>query len=84
MSWPRVLPVGDAAATVELGDTLDLATNERVRALDRQLQREPFDGLLETVPALRSLGLNRTEARREAPNNKLSIGSFGYHPLAEA
>jgi KipI family sensor histidine kinase inhibitor len=53
---PRhVLPVGDAAVTVELGDTLDLATNARVRALDRALRRAPFEGLRETVPTLRSL-----------------------------
>jgi KipI family sensor histidine kinase inhibitor len=47
--------LGDAAVTVELGDTLDLATNARVRALDRALRRSPPDGVRETVPTLRSL-----------------------------
>ena len=55
MSVTRVLPVGDAAATVELGDTLDVATNARVRALDRACRDRPFAGLRETVPTLRSL-----------------------------
>ena len=55
MSFPRVLPVGDAAASVELGDTLDVATNARVRALDRALRERPLAGLRETVPTLRSL-----------------------------
>jgi KipI family sensor histidine kinase inhibitor len=55
LTFPRVLPVGDAAVTVELGDRLDPATNARVRALDRDLVRAPFDGFREAVPSLRSL-----------------------------
>ena len=55
MSFPRVLPLGDAAATLELGDSLDPGTNAHVRALDRELARAPFDGLLEVVPTHRSL-----------------------------
>ena len=55
MSAPRVLPVGDAALTVELGATLDPGANARVRALDRELSRAPFDGFREAVPTSRSL-----------------------------
>jgi KipI family sensor histidine kinase inhibitor len=55
VSRPRVLPLGDAAVTVELGDSLDLRTNGRVRALDRRLALSPFDGFRESVPTLRSL-----------------------------
>jgi KipI family sensor histidine kinase inhibitor len=55
LTFPRVLPLGDAAATVELGDRLDSVTNARVQALDRDLVRAPFDGLRETVPTHRSL-----------------------------
>ena len=55
MKPPRVLPLGDAAVTVELGEDLDPATSARVRALDRALLSAPFDGLRETAPALRSL-----------------------------
>lgn len=55
MSVPRVLPVGDAAFTVELGEGTDPAANARVRALDAALSRDPFEGFLEAVPALRSL-----------------------------
>ena len=55
MSFPRVVPVGDAAASVELGDRLDAATNARVQALDRALARSPFEGFCEAVPTLRSL-----------------------------
>ena len=55
MTFPRVLPVGDAAVTVELGDTPDPATSARVLSLDRALARSPFDGFREAVPGLRSL-----------------------------
>ena len=55
MSEPRVLPLGDAAWSVELGDSLDLATNARVRALDRELAERPIAGFVEAVPTLRSL-----------------------------
>jgi antagonist of KipI len=52
---PRVLPVGDGAAAVELGSAIDPAINARVRALDCALQARPFPGLRETVPTYRSL-----------------------------
>jgi KipI family sensor histidine kinase inhibitor len=52
---PRILPVGDAALTVELGRALDPAQNARVRAMDALLRASPFVGLLESVPAFASL-----------------------------
>jgi KipI family sensor histidine kinase inhibitor len=55
LSFPRVLPLGDAAVTLELGDSLDPATNARVRDVDRDLARAPFDGFRESVPTHRSL-----------------------------
>jgi antagonist of KipI len=55
LTFPRALPVGDAAVALELGDGLDPRTSARVRALDLALARAPFDGLRETVPTHRSL-----------------------------
>jgi antagonist of KipI len=55
LSFPRVLPVGDAALTVELGDALSAATSARVLALDRDLAATPFEGFREAVPTHRSL-----------------------------
>jgi inhibitor of KinA len=51
----RVRPLGDAAVSVELGESLDPVTNARVRALDHDLARAPFDGFREAVPTHRSL-----------------------------
>lgn len=53
--YPHVLRVGDAAATLELGDSIDFALNARVRAADAALQERPFPGLVESAPAYRSL-----------------------------
>jgi KipI family sensor histidine kinase inhibitor len=50
-----VLPVGDAAATLELGDRIDPELAARVRALDRRLAGSPFPGLREAVPSYRAL-----------------------------
>ncbi len=55
MTYPRVLAVGDAAVTVELGSGIDPALAARVRALDRALLREGFPGFRESVPTYRSL-----------------------------
>jgi KipI family sensor histidine kinase inhibitor len=55
LTYPRVLAVGDAAVTVELGSGIDPALAARVRALDRALLREGFPGFREAVPTYRSL-----------------------------
>jgi KipI family sensor histidine kinase inhibitor len=53
--WPRILPVGEAAFTVELGDRLDEELGRQVHALDAALSARPFPGLVETVPTYRAL-----------------------------
>jgi KipI family sensor histidine kinase inhibitor len=53
--WPRILPAGEAAFTVEFGDRLDESLNRQVHALDAALSASPFPGLGETVPTYRSL-----------------------------
>jgi KipI family sensor histidine kinase inhibitor len=52
---PRVLPVGDRALTVQVGDRLDEARVGRVRTLDARLLDRGLDGVLETVPTYASL-----------------------------
>ncbi len=54
-SYPRLLPAGDTALVVELGDTVDLAVNARVRALDRLIAAAAIAGVVETLPTNRSL-----------------------------
>ena len=58
MSLPprfRVLPCGDAALSVEFGDTVDPELNARVLALDSALAADPLPGVRETIPTYRAL-----------------------------
>lgn len=52
---PRFLPGGDSALFVEFGDTIDPEINRRVRCLLLAVQEARIPGLVETVPAYRSL-----------------------------
>jgi inhibitor of KinA len=53
--YPRILPVGEAAFTVEFGDRLDEQLNCQVHALDAALNAHRFPGLVETISTYRSL-----------------------------
>ena len=57
---------GDGAMLAEFSQTLDPAAVARVRALDAALMANPPDGLLETVPGLRSLLLLHDPLRLSA------------------
>lgn len=54
-TYPRLIPAGDTAFVVELGGTIDLAVNARVRALDRLVAAAAIPGVIETLPTNRSL-----------------------------
>lgn len=51
----RLLPAGEAALLVELGDAIDPDLNEAVHRLDAAINRAAPDGLIETVPTYRSI-----------------------------
>lgn len=51
----KVLPAGDTALVVELGDGIDRRVNAWVLALARRLGETRIDGIVETVPTFRSL-----------------------------
>ena len=53
----RFLPLGEAALTVELGKRISPAINARVHALHASLNAAPLPGVIESVPAYRSLTL---------------------------
>jgi len=54
-AYPHILPVGEAAFTVEFGDAVDATLNRQVHALDVVLRARPVPGVVETVPTYRSL-----------------------------
>ena len=53
--YPRLIPAGDTALVVELGDEVSLAINARVQALDRLVAAASIPGIIETLPTNRSL-----------------------------
>lgn len=52
---PRLLPLGDGALTLELGDRIDPALNARVMAARDALAALKLDGISDVVPTYRSL-----------------------------
>ncbi|WP_090641113.1 5-oxoprolinase subunit PxpB [Paenibacillus sp. UNC496MF] len=51
----KLFPLGDSAVAVQFGETIDLETHERVRQLADYLERHPFEGMVEYVPAFLSV-----------------------------
>ena len=51
----RILPFGDAALLAEFADEISIAANNRVRALDAAITQAGIPGIIETIPAYRSL-----------------------------
>lgn len=54
-TFPVFKPAGDSALLVVFGEEIDLQINRKVHALDRLIARDPFAGLVETVPTYSSL-----------------------------
>jgi KipI family sensor histidine kinase inhibitor len=52
---PRIVPLGDSALLVKLGDEIDITINQQVHAFAALLNLSPLDGVVETVPAYASL-----------------------------
>ena len=52
---PRIVPLGDSAVLVQLGDEIDLTVNQRVHTLANLIQASPINGIIETVPAYATL-----------------------------
>jgi KipI family sensor histidine kinase inhibitor len=52
---PRLLPAGDGAVSVELGDEISREANARALTLERLLLDARLPGLVDTVPSFRAL-----------------------------
>jgi KipI family sensor histidine kinase inhibitor len=64
--YPRILPVGESAFTVEFGNAVDADLNRRVHALDALLRDRPIPGIRETVPTYRALLVRYEPAEADA------------------
>src|SRR5687767_3480892 len=54
---PAHRPLGDVYLTVEFGDELSLVHNFRVIGLELNIEKAPIEGVRETIPTNRSLGM---------------------------
>lgn len=48
---PSIVPLGDSAALIQLGEAIHPSVNQRVRALAKRIEASAVNGLIETVPA---------------------------------
>jgi antagonist of KipI len=71
----RFLPAGDRGLVVEFGTEVDVAVNNRVRALALTLEAARIPGLLEVVPTYRSLGVQYDPAQLGAEQLRVRIGN---------
>lgn len=51
----KILPLGDSAVLVQLGDEIDLKINQHVHALANLIEMSSISGIVETVPAYATL-----------------------------
>ena len=54
-AWPRALPCGETAVSIELGNRIDRAVNDRVHALFNTLKALSLPGIVDMTPTYRSL-----------------------------
>ena len=47
----QIFPLGDSAVVVQLGEQIDLKTHKRVAVLSKYLDKHPFSGMIEYIPA---------------------------------
>jgi KipI family sensor histidine kinase inhibitor len=63
----RLLPLGDAALSIELGEAIDPAVNARVIALAERIRGQSWNGVLDVVPPYRSLTIHVDPRRLDLP-----------------
>ena len=85
-TWPRFLPCGDAALTVELGPDVDRHVNARALSLHRALADAPPPGVIETFPAFHSV-LVQYDPLQTSPSElraalETVVGAIGDVPLS--
>jgi inhibitor of KinA len=52
---PKIVPLGDSALLVQLGDEIDITINQCVHALAALINISPLGGVIETVSAYSTL-----------------------------
>lgn len=76
MEYPKIFPLGDNALTIEFGHKITPELNDRALELFQYFQRNPFVGLIETLPAYCSLTVfyDVYEVRKNYPKDPPAFG----------
>lgn len=84
-----IFPLGDAALTVDFGNSISEAVNKKVVSLFKELQNSPLPGMIEAVPAYSSLTVfyDILSLRKKVPPEKTvfewmkkKVDTFLQHP----
>src|SRR5688572_14721039 len=54
---PKIFPLGDNAVTIDFGNEISVALNDRAVSLAAFLDANPFPGFIEAVPAYSSVAV---------------------------
>ena len=65
----KIFPLGDSALTVDFGNEISAALNQKAIALSNHFKQNPFAGFIETIPAYASTTIfyDLIEVRRQYP-----------------
>lgn len=76
---PDISPLGDTAVVVQFGSSIDLEIHRKVQALCSQLERFPFPGMLEIVPAFVTVTVCYEPLKLQDPltGESMRTGAFG-------
>lgn len=74
MNYPfsyRIFPLGDSALTLDFGNSITESINKEIISLFHSIQQQPFNGMIEVVPAYSSLTIyyDVIALRSSIPNN---------------
>jgi inhibitor of KinA len=75
-----IFPLGDCALTIDFGNNIDEVINRKVLALFHSLKENPFEGIIEAVPAYSSVTIyyDMLHAVKNNPHHKTT-----YEVMAE-
>ncbi len=76
ISYPRILPTGDRALSVEFGDKIDEEINSRLMGLIKRMAAHKIEGIEEFVPSFRAVLIHYNPAI--IPYNKMVTLINGY------
>lgn len=67
----KLLPLGDCAIVIELSNSINIQTHQKIKALCSYLDEHPFEGMIEYIPAFTTITIVYDPLRIYNSNNNL-------------